>query len=138
VRSVILVAVVALGCRATSPTAVPIDVPAGQSFDLAIGESARIVALSASLTFLSVQEDSRCPVGSLILCVWEGNARVRLQVRSGDRTDTLDLNTTVEPKERFVGTLRIQLTALNPAPYDGSPIPKTSYRARLVARGTAD
>jgi hypothetical protein len=134
----LVAALAGLGCRATSPTAVPIDVPAGQSFDLAIGESARITAPSAILTFLSVQEDSRCPVGSLILCVWEGNARVRLQVRSGDRPDTVDLNTTVAPKEIFVGTLRIQLTALNPAPYDGSPIPKASYRARLVARGTAD
>jgi hypothetical protein len=127
-----------LGCGTSAPTAVPIEVPAGQGFDLSIGHSAMLTGPIATITLLDVPEDSRCPVGSLVLCVWAGNGRIRLEVQQSGLTDTLDLNTTLDPKQVDVGTLRILLTALNPPTVAGATIPKSKYVARLVASGRVD
>ena len=134
----IAVALIALGCGAHSPATAPIDVPAGQVFELAIGQSARLSGPIATIAFIAVRNDSRCPVGPLTLCVSAGNAQVRLEVAQSGRADTLDLNTDVDPKERSVGTLLIRLTALSPVSTDGSPVPFAQYRASIVASGRAD
>ena len=138
-RSIVLaMALAAVGCNATLPTAVPIDVAAGQEFELAIGQSARLTGPIATIAFVSVPEDARCPSNALVLCVWAGNARVRLQVVQSGRTDTLELNTGIDPKEGSIGTLLVRLNALSPISVDGTPVPFARYRASIIATGRAD
>lgn len=62
------------------------DVTLGEPFELQVGEVAVLRDQQLSIRFLSVLEDSRCPTGSLILCIWAGRVRLRLAVAplSGD------------------------------------------------------
>jgi hypothetical protein len=58
---------------------------------------------------------------------------VRLQVERGGQIDTLDLNTTLDPREQPAGPLTIRLVALNPERTESKEIPLRDYRATLVA-----
>jgi hypothetical protein len=137
-RSLVLAAALcAVACSANTPTGVPTSVAAGQPFDLAVGGSARVTGPIAVITFVAVVEDSRCPVGSLVVCVWAGNARVRLQVEQSGTVQLVEINTNIEPTQAFVGTLSIRLTAISPDAQLGS-IPSDRYRATLIANGRAD
>jgi hypothetical protein len=115
---------------AGSPTEIRLD----QEFELAPGGTVRIAGTSQTITFESVPQDSRCPAN--VTCVWAGNAEVRLRVRAADRDSSVGLNTTVEPHAAAVGSLRVELRALAPAPQAGSPTPSGAYRARLVVTGS--
>ena len=45
---------------------------------LAIGESAKVFGTEASVSFVDVVEDSRCPTGTD--CIWAGDAVVRVRL----------------------------------------------------------
>lgn len=128
----ILLAMTAAACAPTRPT-VPADIPVDSAFELAIGQAVRVRDADATVQLVSVPEDSRCPVSPTIRCVWAGNGRVRLRVERGAQVDTLDLNTTLQPRERLAGTLNLRLVALSPEPTGDKSIPAGDYRARLVA-----
>lgn len=113
-----------------SPTEVGLD----QEFELAPGAVVRVAGTSQTIAFVGVTEDSRCPAG--VTCVWAGNGKVRLRVRSADRDSSVDLNTTLEPHAATVGAIRIELKVLAPSPRAGVPIPSASYRARLLVTGS--
>jgi hypothetical protein len=68
-----------------------------------------------TIKFVTVMEDSRCPVG--VNCVWAGNAKIRLKVtdRRG-RTKMMELNTNAEPKIDQVGRYSISVVNLTPKP----------------------
>jgi hypothetical protein len=123
---VMLLALAAASCNG-APTEVRVD----QAFDLKVGQSARLEELDATIRFISVSEDSRCP--KTVVCVWAGNGRVRLEVVRTDRTDTLELNTGIEPRTGQNGPLLLRLDALSPWPEDTHGIPAQDYRATLVA-----
>jgi hypothetical protein len=115
---------------AGSPTEIRLD----QEFELAPGTTAQIAGSDQFITFERVSQDSRCPTE--VVCVWAGNAEIRLKVHAADRDSLLGLNTTVEPHAASVGALRIELRALSPEPHAGSPIQSGTYRARLVVTGS--
>ena len=128
-----LVALTVAACNATTPTPTPIDVRVDSTFELAIGQSVRVREPGVTIRLVSVLDDSRCPTGGQVRCVWAGNGRVRLQVERGDQTDTLDLNTMLDPRERPAGPLSIRLVALTPERTESKAIPLRDYRATLVA-----
>ena len=128
-----LVALTAAACTATTPTPIPIDVHVDSTFELAIGQSVRLREPGVTIQLVAVLDDSRCPTGAQVRCVWAGNGRVRLQVERGDQTDTLDLNTMLDPREQPAGPLSIRLVALTPERTESKAIPLRDYRATLVA-----
>jgi len=85
------------------------------------------------IRFKGVREDSRCPVGSLILCVWEGNARLEFTgtAEAADEA-AFELNTTLDPKSADLGPLRISLVELSPEARTDPAIRPREYRARLL------
>ena len=127
---IILLASLAAACAVRTPTSVPTDARVDSAFELTIGQPVRLREPDALIQMISVPEDSRCPTD--VVCVWAGNGRVRLQVQRGGQTDTLDLNTTLDPHERVVGSLRIKLIALDPKKTQARAIPAAEYRATLV------
>lgn len=129
VRRFAVVGVIFARCGG-SPTEVKLD----QEFEITPGATVRVAGTSQTVTFESVTEDSRCPTD--VTCVWAGNARVRLRVRSADRDSSLGLNTTLEPRAATIGAVRLELKGLTPVPRAGSPVPSASYRARLVVTGS--
>lgn len=95
-----------------------------------IGETAVVNHLE--ITFTRVLEDSRCPVD--VTCVWEGNAKVELEVgvvNSDAPTIQLVLNTATEPRYGDAYGQRITLTAVRPDPVSTAPIPPETYEVRL-------
>ena len=104
----------------------------GEEFDLKYGQSTQIYNHERILiTFHSVGEDSRCPKGAV--CVWQGNARIVLQVAQQDTT----VNTALEPKEvTYSGQdgfqYTIRLVSVSPYPNAGEEIKLEDYSIKLI------
>jgi hypothetical protein len=117
------------GCTSiTAPTV-------GEEFQMAVGERVSIPEENLWLRFLGVDSDSRCP--SDVVCVWEGDGAVLIEVAPlvGDsRTDTL--HTTLEPKVINLGQLELALIRLDPYPISTSPIGSDEYVATLILQAT--
>lgn len=79
--------------------------------------------------FDEVLEDSRCPKG--VDCLWAGNAKIRLTVRSGDDCGTLRLNTAVAPREAIWNGMNFSLVKLDPYPASGVEIKPSEYIATV-------
>ena len=105
----------------------------GQPFRLALGESVGVNGGIFAIDFLSVTEDSRCPVNTQ--CVWEGNARIALKVWEYTRGRVLELNTNGRyPTRVSVGEntrgITVELRGLEPAPRTDTPT--VGYVATLM------
>lgn len=103
--------------------------PVQSEIELTVGESARLTA--ATITFVGVSDDSRCPTG--VTCVWEGDAVVTLRVRrdAGDETVTLHANPRFA-QESTVAGLTLRFVRLEPYPEADRPIAAGEYRVVLA------
>lgn len=105
----------------------------GEEFKLGIGKTAALEGEGVEIEFVSVVEDSRCPRG--VDCIWEGNAKVRLRLKSARRPPAeIELNTNVEPQRAATHGYEIRLTSLSPYPQGSAAIDKKSYVASLEVR----
>jgi hypothetical protein len=83
------------------------------------------------LTLKSVTDDSRCPVD--VTCVWEGDAKVSIEVITPSPRAEHELHTTGrESHEAKHGPYRVTLVKLEPAPRSTVTISSSDYRATLV------
>lgn len=102
------------------------------AIELRVGTSAPVPGTGATLTFVRVRDDSRCPTG--VTCIWEGDAVVelRLQDRAGEAlTVELHANPRFERQASALG-VTISLERLDPYPDAGEPIAPDSYRLTLA------
>ena len=80
-----------------------------------IRQETAVPAFGIKIKFLDVIEDSRCPAGRE--CIWAGNAKVRISVRSGNQKPlVLEVNSTVQPQVVNYGRYEIRLAGLDPKP----------------------
>jgi hypothetical protein len=93
-----------------------------QAFTLAPGKRAEIGEQGLSVTFIGVNADSRCPVGST--CVWQGQVQVRLGF--GDSQQDI-----LEGRSTVVGQYRITVLKVNPEPVKDQQISPAQYRVTL-------
>ncbi len=91
-----------------------------------------------TVKFQEVFGDSRCPIDSLALCVWEGraDAGLRLNIHDFTRVDTVSAaglsNAAVFDSTEFSG-YKVKLLAIEPYPTAAnSPIPKEDYKLKLL------
>ena len=135
-KLIIATLIVAAGCTTpaqpgTSGGVIPSEqVPLNRQFDLKSGQEAHIQGTPLSVRFLNVSEDSRCP--SDVVCVWAGNAVVRLAITS-TQASSIDaaLNTTLDPKNVTYGGYTIRLIDLKPVPKSGTKIVDADYLATV-------
>ena len=114
-----LTALLALACH--SPTA-----PApGQQFVMAVGDMVTVSGTDLSIVFRDVA-DSRCP--TKVMCIWAGEARVTLLLRTASGRVTVDLPV---PSSSRVGLWRADALEITPYPEDPTPIPRDRYRLTL-------
>ena len=107
----------------TSPTA-----PVNSEFTLAPGEARRIDGELATVRFVGVSGDSRCPADAI--CVLGGSATVAIAVASGLSTQSYDLRTgDMQPVVHE--DLTIALVQLMPYPFSARTIAPDEYRATL-------
>jgi hypothetical protein len=119
-----LASVLALACdNPAGPT------PAlGSEFTLAPGERAQVEGTMLGVTFIRVDGDSRCPLNAI--CVTGGDALVKIEVDSRDRTTSYDLHTgDMQPVTD--GEFTIALVNLQPYPFSGRTTEPGDYRATL-------
>lgn len=120
------VCLVALACTAPAPPP-PIDA----DLELAPGKPVELGSPSVTLTFDSVDEDSRCPTG--VQCVWAGRVRITLHLmEAGHRTDFGLLSS--PPGDTLLNDYRFTLKQVTPAPtVNGRPAADV-YRVTLNVR----
>lgn len=104
-----------------------------QEFSLRVGQEARFPEEGLSLVLRAVPEDSRCPEDAS--CVWEGNARLQVDLRKTDQDPaTVELNTSRLSGSREGVYLRyvIKLISLAPNPRTDRTIAAGDYVAVLM------
>jgi hypothetical protein len=126
----------AIAALALMLTACNGDTPGGPSTPvdvrvvLAPGGEATVPGAGTVIRFEGVASDSRCPGDAI--CVWAGDAIVRVVVlSSGSASSTYELHT-VDLKPVQHRDVTIALEALSPYPFASKgPIPAGDYRATL-------
>lgn len=108
------------------PTEQLIESLLDEEIQIKIGESVTLERGSLTIKFKSLVEDSRCPQG--VVCIWEGNAEVILEVSKNEIT----LNTALDPKEKVVGDYNIQLRDVIPYPKAGEELKPENYSIKIV------
>jgi hypothetical protein len=135
---VLLAATVVLvaGCKSSEevlnsdPAGAAVVTEIGQTFDLRVGQTARVGSGQLLVGFRGVAADSRCPVN--VQCVWAGDAELRIQVTVGRMAWTdLTVHTGVEPRSARFREHTITAVGLKPETRAGSAIPKESYVVTL-------
>ncbi len=137
-RLVTFLLALSLGCDSFEPgDPLPtIRVTPPEEVTLREGQTAVIVLPDGSssgrtITFAEVVSDSRCP--DMALCIWEGDAAIRLELEGA--AGPLILHTPTEmigPRSGTAGPYRIELVALSRPDPLHSPRPRPdSYRATL-------
>jgi len=99
---------------------------------LKINQSETFPETQVKILFKDVLEDSRCP--SSVVCVWEGEARISVNVKVGNQYDSdhiLTLNNITTSKAFFL-EYSIQLTKIDPYPENTDPISKEQYEASFL------
>jgi hypothetical protein len=124
----IALVVLSASCNSTPRTAPEL----AQEFVLPLHETAAVKDTPLRIRFAEVSEDSRCP--SNVVCVWQGNGRIRLEVVANGAQESVLLNTVGGgqfPQEASAFGYRLRLLEL--APYPREPRPsETAYIAKLV------
>lgn len=106
------------------------QVALGEDVTLAIGQRVQVDGGALELRFDGVPHDSRCPVD--VQCITAGNAVARLRLAgAGGGARTVELNTTVGPKEAMHAGYTVRLVALRPEQTSGLRVTPGEYRAVL-------
>ena len=128
-----LVAILGIGATNTSAALKPESFRTEnfkpETFSLRNGAQRTVVRGELTIKFVTVMEDSRCPVD--VNCIWAGNAKIQVKVtdRRG-HTKMMELNTNGEPKGDQFGPYAISLVNLTPKPTQRKHTP-SRYNARL-------
>lgn len=98
----------------------------GDSVSIRLGHAKMIEDGKITIKFLSIVEDSRCPMNAQ--CVWAGNARIRLSLVKGRSLRSFELNTGTGVKTVSAFGYSFEIEDLTPwpgAPPEMAPQPKT-------------
>ena len=126
----LLVALAAVSCAQSLPLDTLVTVRLDALFMLRAGQTAIIQDTPLRLRFVSVVEDSRCPVD--VMCVWAGDAHLHLVLTHQELTEeAVELHTSLEPQSRVVHGYRVALERLEPAPHSERRITQQQYVAEF-------
>jgi hypothetical protein len=94
--------------------------------------AAFIEAEDLTITFVSVVEDSRCPID--VRCTWEGNTRIVITLsKNKNKSASIELNTSrLFAREGRYLDYRIGLVKLDPDRTSTREIAEHEYRASLI------
>ena len=137
-RHSLAAAAVLLAMLVTASAAAARGVPAQPmeiDLDIQYGQTASIENGALQLTFVSVDEDSRCPKD--VHCVWQGQARTTMHVVT-DGQDQGDVTVSMLARAPLgsaptvsVGAYDLRLDSLLPYPLASQPTPPEQYLATV-------
>jgi hypothetical protein len=90
----------------------------GDTLHIQLGRSASVDDGRLVLTFVSRGTDSRCPAN--VVCVWMGDAPVRVAARAGNMSVERELHTGVEPHSFAINGYTVTVIGLLPYPGTGT------------------
>jgi hypothetical protein len=108
----------------------------GDSFTLAVGQSASIDGEDLVIKFIDVIAESRCPSG--VECIWQGEVSCLVEItysRAGQEKVLTYPGLTQEPAEAQFGPYQFTFT-VDPYPEAGKEIKKSEYRLNLLVTKT--
>jgi hypothetical protein len=112
----------------------PDDTPGtvGDTLHIAVGAERVTADGRLAIRFLERVSDDRCPAN--VVCVWAGDARVRLAVRSATSSTETVIGMNLEPKAIIAAGYRITVAELSPYPglYDEENPPAPVVVVRVV------
>ena len=127
-----MLAAASFACATQTPLETPdtVEVEPGTVFTLRVGQEAA-VGDSLRIRLVGVGDDSRCQRD--VVCVWAGDARVRLLINlAGAPEREVELHTSLDPRSTAVGRYMLSLRALLPEPRSFGAIRPEAYTAALL------
>jgi len=123
----ILTLLAVAGCG-TAPAAKSQAIDLGAEVTLAPGATASVNTAKFKVRFVAVTEDSRCPRD--VTCIWAGEVKLQFEVQESakDASPVVIL----EGGNSVVGTYRVTLVRVEPAPRSTARIAPQDYRATIV------
>jgi hypothetical protein len=86
---------------------------------------------NAGICFDSVISDSRCPINAM--CIWEGNAVIKLGLKINGEVHSIKLNTSHSfQTDTMVDFIYVSLLELSPYPEIGNDIKHSEYKVKLL------
>ena len=101
-----------------------------QQQKIQINKQKRFSRSNLTVKFVSLIEDSRCPVGTN--CIWAGNAKIKIEVGKGRNKKIFEVNTNVGPKGAAFDGYQIELVDLTPVPRENIRINRNGYVATFA------
>jgi hypothetical protein len=127
----VLFALLVLACN-SSPTDPGGSVPVRDATIVVQFGNSTQVNTDLRVSFAQVVEDSRCPAS--VVCAWQGNGAIRLDITTGRGAQSATLNTaggTAFPREASVAGYTFTLVGLDPQRQTPDPMPVQQYRATI-------
>ena len=107
--------------------AFPIHAKRLQDIKVQINKS--VTTNGLKIEFVELVEDSRCPVD--VECVWAGNAKIKIRVTKGRKSQLLDLDMMTKGTKPNYGTYRLTLKGLSPELRSNVRINRNAYVATI-------
>ena len=102
-----------------------------QQLKVAVTKQKAITKNKLTIKFVSVIEDSRCPIG--VDCIWAGNAKIQIKVTNRKGVSkTFELNTNLQPQAVNFEGYEIKLGELTPHPKANTTTDSNSYTATFA------
>lgn len=111
---------------------VTVDAQTSQRASVRVGRQKKLTRSNVTIRFIEMVEDSRCPKGTQ--CVWAGNARIKVQIRTGRESKTIEMNTNTGPKGETIGRYVVMLESLTPEPAENIRINRNGYTATFSVK----
>jgi len=108
----------------------------GESFSLAVGQSASIDGEELTIEFIDIIADSRCPLD--VQCIWQGEVACLVEITysgTGQQRVLTYPGLTQEPSETQFGSYQFTFS-VGPYPEAGKEIKKDEYRLNLLINKT--
>ena len=129
----LLLSTIFIGCE--NPVGALVSM--NEEFNLRVGEEASVNGENLYIKFISVPEDSRCPLE--FRCFWSGNAEVVISIRKDSNAAVKDsLNTHIDPRGLEFLDYKISLIKLEPYPHRDEWIPQANYIATFLIESNHD
>jgi hypothetical protein len=133
--SVLLVTAL-IATAACAPESDNKTVSLGDSFSLAVGQTASIDGEDLAIKFIDIIADSRCPSG--VECIWQGEVACLVEIThsgTGQQKVLTYPGLTQEPSEFQFGSYQFAFS-VEPYPQAGKEIRKSEYRLNLLLTKT--
>ena len=108
----------------------------GDSFSLAVGQSASVDGEDLVIKFIDVIADSRCPSG--VECIWQGEVACLVEIThsgTGQQKVLTHRGLTQELSKAEFGSYQL-IYSVEPYPEAGKAIKKSAYRLNLLVTKT--